>query len=130
MKAIQFLCGEEYIVRQDKLPVGGNLNLHGGYLLVGYDLTDKLEAIARYEYFDRNTSLDDDHFTGFRIGASYYFVGNTRLCKPRYQIFRQLSDISPDNNLRHGIPFSKGVIFVTENTILITFLIRSVFINK
>lgn len=73
-----FLRGE-YQIREDDRPTTGNQEMNGGYLLGGYELTDKLETIARYEYYDRNTSLNDDHFTGFTIGASYYFVGNTRL---------------------------------------------------
>lgn len=73
-----FLRGE-YQIREDDRPATGGQTMNGGYLLGGYELTDKLETIARYEYFDRNTSLDDNHFTGFTIGASYYFVSNTRL---------------------------------------------------
>lgn len=73
-----FLRGE-YQIREDDRPTTDSQKMNGGYLLGGYELTDKLETIARYEYYDRNTSLDNDHVTGLTIGANYYFVGNTRL---------------------------------------------------
>lgn len=73
-----FLRGE-YMIREDDLPEGGSAKMNGGYLLGGYELTDALEAIVRYEYYEPNTDLDDDHFTAFTIGANYYFIGNTRI---------------------------------------------------
>lgn len=74
-----FFVQGEYIFRQDDLPTGGSQNLNGGYLLGGYEFSEDLEAIARYEYYTPNTDVDDNHFTAFTIGANYYFVGNTRL---------------------------------------------------
>lgn len=73
-----FLKGE-YILRQDDLPGGGSLKMNGGYLLGGYQFTDELQTIILYEYYEPNTSLDDDHLTTLTIGANYYFVGNTRV---------------------------------------------------
>jgi len=73
-----FLRGE-YIIREDDLPEGGSIKMNGGYLLGGYELTDALETIVRYEYYEPNTDVEDNHFTVFTIGANYYFVGNTRI---------------------------------------------------
>jgi len=73
-----FLRGE-YIIREDDLPEGGTIKMNGGYLLGGYELTDALEAIIRYEYYEPNIDVEDNHFTIFTIGANYYFVGNTRI---------------------------------------------------
>lgn len=73
-----FLRGE-YILRQDDLPSGENLKMNGGYLLGGYKLSEDLETIIRYEYYEPNTSTQDDHLTIITLGANYYFVGNTRI---------------------------------------------------
>lgn len=73
-----FLRGE-YILRQDDLPNGGSLNMNGGYLLGGYKLSEDLETIIRYEYYEPNTSTDDAQLTILMVGANYYFVGNTRI---------------------------------------------------
>lgn len=69
----------EYILRRDNLPSGDTQEINGGYLLGGFEFTEELQAIARFEYFKPNTEIDDNHFTAFTIGANYYFVGNTRL---------------------------------------------------
>lgn len=73
-----FLRGE-YIVRTDEQPVGDDLTMKGAYVLGGYRLMEDLEAIARYEYYEPDTSAGDDHLNAFAVGANYYFVGNTRL---------------------------------------------------
>lgn len=73
-----FIKGE-YVIRQDDQPTGNKEKMNGGYLLGGYQFTNNVEIIARYEYFEPNTSSNDDHLTAFVIGANYYFVGNTRL---------------------------------------------------
>lgn len=53
--------------------------MNGGYLLGGYKLSEDLETIIRYEYYEPNTSTEDDHLTIFTVGANYYFIGNTRI---------------------------------------------------
>ncbi len=73
-----FLRGE-YIHRQDDLGGGNSVKMNGGYLLGGYKVTDDLQAIARIEYFEPGTAADDEKFTGFTLGANYYFEGHTRL---------------------------------------------------
>lgn len=73
-----FMRGE-YIIREDEQPAGGSWKMNGGYLLAGYQFTEELQTIARYEYYEPDTSADDDHLNGFTIGASYYFMGNTRI---------------------------------------------------
>lgn len=87
-----FLRGE-YQVREDDQATTDSQKMNGGYMLGGYELTNNLEAIARYEYIDRNTSINDDHFTGFTIGTSYYFIGNTRL-SANYEI--REDQLNPD----------------------------------
>ncbi|MDZ7691410.1 MAG: porin [Balneolaceae bacterium] len=69
----------EYILRQDEQPGGNSMKMNGGHLLAGYQVTENLEAIARFEYYEPNTDMDDDTLTAFTIGASYYFIENTRL---------------------------------------------------
>lgn len=73
-----FLRGE-YMIRRDDQPVTDSRRMNGGYVLGGYRITDHLESIARYEYYDPDTSSDDDYLTAVIVGANYYFVGNTRL---------------------------------------------------
>ncbi|MEX0646899.1 MAG: porin [Balneolaceae bacterium] len=73
-----FIRGE-YIFRWDDLPSGDTREISGGYLLGGFELTEELQTIARFEYFKPDTGIDDNHFTAFTIGANYYFIGNTRL---------------------------------------------------
>ena len=69
----------EYLWRKDDQPSGDEFSMNGGYVLAGYRFMENLEAIARYEYFEPDTSLEDDHLNAFTIGANYYFLGNTRL---------------------------------------------------
>lgn len=69
----------EYIVREDDLADSGSREMNGWYLLGAYKFTEKIQAIARFESFDPETSMDENEYTGVLIGANYYFVGNTRL---------------------------------------------------
>lgn len=69
----------EYMVREDDLPDGISQNMKGAYLLGGYRFSEKVETVARYEFFDPNTSSGDDLLTGIMMGVNYYFVGNNRL---------------------------------------------------
>lgn len=69
----------EYIVREDGLPDGSSRNMRGAYLLGGYRFSETFETVARYEFFDPNTSSDDDLLTGVLMGVNYYLIGNTRL---------------------------------------------------
>lgn len=73
-----FLRGE-YLWRKDDQLSGDELSMNGGYVLAGYRFLENLETIARYEYFEPDTSSGDDHLNVFTIGANYYFLGNTRL---------------------------------------------------
>lgn len=69
----------EWILRRDHLPTGGTLKMRGGYLLGGYRFSEQIEGIARFEYFEPNSSMGDDHLKAFAVGANFYFRGNTRL---------------------------------------------------
>jgi len=69
----------EYIHRRDNQPDGEEITMNGGYLLAGYNFTNRLEGIARYEFLKPNTDLDNNKLQVFTIGANYYFVGRTRL---------------------------------------------------
>jgi len=69
----------EYIHRSDKQPDGEEITMNGGYLLAGYNFTNRLEGIARYEYLKPNTDLDNNGLQVYTIGANYYFAGRTRL---------------------------------------------------
>lgn len=69
----------EFITRKDNLPGNESVIMNGGYLLVGYHVTDRVEAIARYDYFSPNKELDNNHLTGFTIGANYYLTGRNRI---------------------------------------------------
>lgn len=52
--------------------------MNGGYVLAGYRLMEKLQAIARFEYLEPDISSGSNHLNVFTVGASYYFIGNTR----------------------------------------------------
>lgn len=69
----------EYIVREDDLADGGSSEMSGWYLLGTYKFKQNIQAIARLESYDPETSIGDNNYTGVLIGANYYFVGNTRL---------------------------------------------------
>ena len=73
-----FMRGE-YIYRTDNQPGGGKIEMYGGYLLAGYNITNRLEGIARYEFLKPNADLDGNRLQVYTIGANYYFVGRTRL---------------------------------------------------
>lgn len=69
----------EWMLRRDHLAAGGTLKMRGGYLLGGYRFSEKIECIARIEYYDPNTSLEDNRLKVITLGANFYFLGNTRL---------------------------------------------------
>lgn len=69
----------EYIVREDDLVDGGSREMSGWYLLGAYKFTENIQAIARFESYDPETSIGDNNYTGVLMGANYYFEGNTRL---------------------------------------------------
>lgn len=69
----------EYIHRSDEQARGDDRVQRGGYILGGYRLTDRWEAIARVDAHDPNTDAEDDRFTALTLGANYYFAGQTRL---------------------------------------------------
>ncbi len=68
----------ELITRKDNLPGSESVTMNGGYLLAGLHVTDRIETIARYEYFTPNNDLDDNRLTGYTIGANYYLTGRNR----------------------------------------------------
>lgn len=56
----------------------GDVGSQGGYATANIHLTDKLDAIASAEYFDRNTDLDYDQ-TNLTAGLQYWFYKKCRL---------------------------------------------------
>ncbi len=73
-----FLRGE-YIFRQDERPSADALNMQGFYALAGYNITDQIQGIVRFEYYDPNTDASDNELTIVTLGANYQFMGNTRI---------------------------------------------------
>lgn len=69
----------EYITRSDEQAGADDRVQRGGYVLGGYRLTDRWEAITRIDVHDPNTDVEDDRFTALTLGANYYFAGQTRL---------------------------------------------------
>lgn len=69
----------EYIVREDDLAEGGTREMNGWYLLGAYKFTENIQAIARYESYDPESSIDENEYSGILMGANYYFAGQTRL---------------------------------------------------
>ena len=69
----------EFITRNDHQPDGETVTMNGGYILGGVTITDRLEGITRFEYFTPNRNANDNRFTGYTVGANYYFAGRTRL---------------------------------------------------
>lgn len=75
----------EYIYRQDDRPNASSQEITGGYILLGYNISERIQTIARYEQFNPNTEVSDNELNIFTIGANYGFEGNTRL-SVNYQI--------------------------------------------
>jgi phosphate-selective porin OprO and OprP len=48
----------------------------GWYVLVGYDITKKLQALVKYETFDPDTDVSGDSTDTWTFGLSYAFKGN------------------------------------------------------
>ena len=80
-RAESLLLRGEYILRKDERIATNDLDQAGGYLLAGYDLTDELQAIGRFEMLHPNSDADfsDVGFTSITAGLNYYFQGHTRV---------------------------------------------------
>jgi hypothetical protein len=48
----------------------------GYYVFGGYNVTDMIELLGRYENYDRNTDNDDDALTLITLGAALRDIGN------------------------------------------------------
>ncbi|MBP3191270.1 porin [Natronogracilivirga saccharolytica] len=80
-RADELLLRGEYIFRKDQRVGTSDRDHFGGYLLAGYDLTDELQAIARFEMLHPNSDADfsDAGFTSITAGLNYYFQGHNRV---------------------------------------------------
>lgn len=54
----------------------GSSKARGWYVTNTFDLTKKLQLVARYDTFDRNTSASDDKITEYTVGTNYFLRGN------------------------------------------------------
>ncbi len=68
----KFRVRTEYLSGKD-----GKVNLWGYYCTVGLPLYKKLEAIASFDYFERNVSKDMDQ-TNYTAGLQYWFFNKCR----------------------------------------------------
>ena len=71
----------EYILRKDERIGENDLNQSGGYLLAGYNLTEELQGILRFEAHQPNADLDfsDAGLTILMAGFNYYFEKGVRV---------------------------------------------------
>ncbi len=54
-------------------------DFRGGYLMWVQGLGERLQAVARYDLYDPNTSRDHDQFERVSLGANAFFDGFTRI---------------------------------------------------
>jgi len=76
LRAGPFVVWAEYLASRYEPDRFDGYNAQGWYALVGYDITQKLQAIAKYETFDPNRDLGGDSTDTWTFGLSYAFKGN------------------------------------------------------
>lgn len=69
----------EYIVREDDFPGDNSISRQGGYILGAYRFENNWQPLVRFEYYDPDTSADNDYLTSWTAGINYYFSGQTRI---------------------------------------------------
>ncbi len=73
-----FIRGE-YVTRKNSVTGSQDILMNGGYLLAGYKLTDRVEAIVRYEYLNPNRDIENNRLEVYTMGANYYMLGRSRI---------------------------------------------------
>lgn len=71
------LARGEIFIRDRKIPVNDRDQSIGGYVLGKYGITEKWEAIGRYDYFSPEGG--GDPYLGFTLGPNYQIAPNTQL---------------------------------------------------
>ena len=97
-----FRAGAEFAMLKNRLYLGAEIyymnvgfterqkidesyNYLGGYVQGGYFVTDRLQATARYDFFNRN-GLDSDGFLNMpAVGCNYFFMGCNLKLQAMYQ---------------------------------------------
>lgn len=83
-----YLAAECYYMHvgfTERQKIDEDYNYLGGYAQVGYFVTDKLQAAARYELYNRN-GLDTDGFLNMpAVGFNYFMTGSNLKLQAMYQ---------------------------------------------
>lgn len=83
-----YLAAECYYMNvgfTERQKIDEDYNYLGGYAQVGYFVTDKLQAAARYELYNRN-GLDTDGFLNMpAVGFNYFMTGSNLKLQAMYQ---------------------------------------------
>jgi phosphate-selective porin OprO and OprP len=76
LRAGPFVLWAEYLASHYDPDQYESYDAQGWYVLVGYDITRKLQAIVKFENFDPDTDLAGDSTDTWTFGLSYAFKGN------------------------------------------------------
>jgi phosphate-selective porin len=76
LRAGPFVLWAEYLASQFDPDPYESYDAQGWYVLVGYDITRKLQALVKYESFDPDTDLSGNSTDTWTFGLSYAFKGN------------------------------------------------------
>ncbi|MFW6104016.1 MAG: outer membrane beta-barrel protein [Bacteroidota bacterium] len=67
----------EYFIRDREMVPDNRARSTGGYLLAKYEISEKWEAIGRYDHF--SPEGEGNPYQGFTLGPNYQLGANTRL---------------------------------------------------
>jgi phosphate-selective porin len=76
LRAGPFLLWAEYLAAHYDPDQFASYDAEGWYVLVGYDVTKKLQALVKFETFDPDTDVSGDSTDTWTFGLSYAIKGN------------------------------------------------------
>jgi phosphate-selective porin len=99
LRAGPFVLWAEYLASHYDPNQFDSYDTQGWYVLVGYDLTKKLQALVKYESFDPDTDVSGDSTDTWTFGLSYAFKGNNLKVYLNYLLL----DVPNEPELQHKI---------------------------
>ncbi len=88
MKNRFFFSAEAYLLNIDfveRLSSYNSYSFVGGYAQAGYFMTDKIQPVVRFDYFDRNSTKTDGFLYMPSVGLNYYLIGQNLKLQTYYQ---------------------------------------------
>lgn len=108
-----YVSGEAYLLKmnwQDRmLGIGDDKVFWGAYAQAGYFITPKLQGVARYDFFDRNSTDIDGILDMPAVGVNYFFSS----CNLKFQfMYQYLGKYGHETQLERdnddlGLPMNK-----------------------